>query len=161
MEEPNVLSKLGEWKDCIGYPLYQLSSTGLFMNKRTLKILKHFRHNDSDDICITLYRRGKQGEVLSVKLLLILNFGEDAVLPEVVYKNDKTTELGPPKPKKSNNSTKIASNEGHLDENGFCKFCGWSSAFPESHIIFLVTGNRANTSRASARKNRNHMGRFL
>ena len=96
MEETNVLSELGEWKDCIGYPLYQLSSTGVFMNKRTLKILKHFRHKDSDDICVTLYRRGQQGEVMSVKLLLLLHFGEDAVLPEVVYKNDKTTELAPP-----------------------------------------------------------------
>ena len=86
------------------------------MNKRTLKILKHFRHKDSDDICITLYRRGKKGDVLSVKLLLLFHFGKDAVLPEVLYKNDKTTDLAPPK--KNNN-------EGHLYDDGFCKFCGW------------------------------------
>ncbi len=96
MEETNALSELGERRDCNGYPLYQISSTGAFMNKRTLKILKHFRHDVSDNICVTLYRRGKPGEVLSVQLLLILNFGEDAVLPEVVYKSVKTTELAPP-----------------------------------------------------------------
>ena len=79
------------------------------MNKRTLKILKHFRHKGSDNICVTLYRRGQPGEVLSVKMLLILNFGEDAVLPEVVYKNDKTTELAPPKkPTTTTSKTKPA-----------------------------------------------------
>ena len=161
MEETNALSELGEWKDCIGYPIYQISSTGAFMNKRTLKILKHFRHKGSDNICVTLYRRGQPGEVLSVKLLLILNFGEDAVLPEVVYKNDKTTELGPPKPKKSNNSTKIASNEGHLDENGFCKFCGWNSAFPESHIIFSGGGESCKYIKGLCKKKQKPYGTFL
>ncbi len=95
MEETNALSELGEWTDCIAYPLYSISSTGVFMNKRTLKILKHFRHKDSDEPSVTLYRRGQSGDVLSVKLLLILHFGPDATLPEVVYKNDKTTELAP------------------------------------------------------------------
>ena len=136
MEETNVLSELGEWKDCIGYPLYSISSTGVFMNKRTLKILKHFRHKDSDEPAVTLYISGKSGHVLSVDGLLKTNFGPDATLPEVVYTNDKTTELGPPRPEKRNNLIKKASNEGHLDENGFCKFCRWNSAFPESHIIF-------------------------
>ncbi len=96
MEETNALSELGEWKDCIGYPLYSISSTGVFMNKRTLKILKHFRHKDSDEPAVTLYLSGKSGHVLSVDGLLKTNFGPDATLPEVVYKNDKTTELAPP-----------------------------------------------------------------
>ena len=48
------MSELGEWKDVLCYPNYQISSTGAFMNKRTLKILKHFRHKDSDEICVTL-----------------------------------------------------------------------------------------------------------
>ena len=101
MEEPNALSELGEWKDCIGYPLYSISSTGVFMNKRTLKILKHFRHKDSDEPSVTLYISGKSGHVLSVDGLLKTNFGPDATLPEVVYTNDKTTELGPPRPDKT------------------------------------------------------------
>ena len=101
MEEPNTLSELGEWKDCIGYPLYSISSTGVFMNKRTLKILKHFRHKDSDEPAVTLYISGKSGHVLSVDGLLKTNFGPDATLPEVVYTNDKTTELGPPRPEKT------------------------------------------------------------
>ena len=112
MEEPNALSELGEWKDCIGYPLYSISSTGVFMNKRTLKILKHFRHKDSDEPAVTLYISGKSGHVLSVDGLLKTNFGPDATLPEVVYTNDKTTELGPPRPEKRNNLIKKASNEG-------------------------------------------------
>ncbi len=95
MEETNVLSELGEWKDCIGYPLYSISSTGVFMNKRTLKILKHFRHKDSDESSVTLYISGKSGHVLSVDGLLKTSLGPDATLPEVVYKNDKTTELAP------------------------------------------------------------------
>ena len=118
------MSELGEWKDCIGYPLYQLSSTGVFMNKRTLKILKHFHHKESDDTCITLYRRGKKGDILSVKLLLLLHFGKDAILPEVVYRNNRNN------------------NEGHIDEDGFCKFCGWNSVFPESHIIWSGEGQK-------------------
>ena len=96
MEEPNALSELGEWKDCIGYPLYSISSTGVFMNKRTLKILKHFRHKDSDEPAVTLYISGKSGHVLSVDGLLKTNFGPDATLPEVVYKNDKITEVALP-----------------------------------------------------------------
>ncbi len=101
MEEPNALSELGEWKDCVGYPLYSISSTGVFMNKRTLKILKHFRHKDSDEPAVTLSISGKSGHVLSVDGLLKTNFGPDATLPEVVYTNDKTTELGPPRPEKT------------------------------------------------------------
>ena len=95
MEETDPLSELGEWKDVLAYTNYQISSTGAFMNKRTLKILKHFRHKDSDEICVTLYRFGK-GDVLSVKLLLRIHFGEEAILPEVVYKNDKITEVALP-----------------------------------------------------------------
>ena len=85
------------------------------MNKRTLKILKHFRHKGSDNICVTLYRRGQPGEVLSVKMLLILNFGEDAVLPEVVYKNDKTTELAPPEETNNNKQNETSNkNRDHM-----------------------------------------------
>ena len=40
----DAMSELGEWKDVEGYPNYQISSTGAFMNKRTLKMLKHFVH---------------------------------------------------------------------------------------------------------------------
>ena len=161
MEEPNALSKLGEWKDCIGYPLYSISSTGVFMNKRTLKILKHFRHKDSDEPAVTLYISGKSGHVLSVDGLLKTNFGPDATLPEVVYTNDKTTELGPPRPEKRNNLIKKASNEGHLDENGFCKFCGWNSAFPESHIIFSGDGRLCKYIKGICKKKQKPYGTFL
>ena len=74
------MSELGEWKDCIAYPNYKISSTGAFMNKRTLKMLKHFRHLESELPSVTLYREGK-GDVLNVELLLKNHFGPDAVLP--------------------------------------------------------------------------------
>ena len=38
------MSELGEWKDVVAYPNYQINNEGAFMNKRTLKMLKHFRH---------------------------------------------------------------------------------------------------------------------
>ncbi len=95
MEETDPLSEFGEWKDFLAYTNYQISSVGAFMNKRTLKILKHFRHKDSDEICVTLYRFGER-DVLSVKLLLRLHIGEEAILPEVVYNNDKITEVALP-----------------------------------------------------------------
>jgi hypothetical protein len=41
MEETDIMSELGEWRDCIAFPNYQISSSGAFMNKRTLKMLKH------------------------------------------------------------------------------------------------------------------------
>ena len=40
----NAMSELGEWKDVQGYPNYQINNEGAFMNKRTLKMLKHFVH---------------------------------------------------------------------------------------------------------------------
>ncbi len=52
----DLMSELGEWKDCIAYPNYQISSTGAFMNKRTLKMLKHFRHQEGNGPSVTLYR---------------------------------------------------------------------------------------------------------
>ena len=93
MEETlDPMSELGEWKDCIAYPNYQISSTGAFMNKRTLKILKHFRHKDSQEASITLYRKGK-GYILSVDWLLKVHFGVNATLPEVLYKNHRLIEV--------------------------------------------------------------------
>ena len=41
------MSELGEWKDVHGFPNYQINNEGAFMNKRTLKMLKHFLHKDS------------------------------------------------------------------------------------------------------------------
>ena len=78
------MSELGEWKDVECYPNYQISSTGAFMNKRTLKMLKHFIHKDGNRPSVTLYRGGK-GDVLDVQMLLILHFGPEAVLPKVNY----------------------------------------------------------------------------
>ena len=92
----DTMSELGEWKDVLCYPNYQISSTGAFMNKRTLKILKHFRHLDSEKPAVTLYRVGK-GHVLDVQQLLLVHFGEDAVLPKVNYFSHKLTEIAPPK----------------------------------------------------------------
>ena len=99
MEETDIMSELGEWKDCIAYPNYQISSTGAFMNKRTLKMLKHFLHKDSDKPAVTLYRGGK-GDVRDVEMLLKIHFGDHAELPKVFYHNDVVTELAPPKAKK-------------------------------------------------------------
>ena len=93
----NAMSALGEWKDCIAYPNYKISSTGAFMNKRTLKMLKHFVHVQGNGPVVTLYREGK-GEVLSVKELLIDHFGAEAVVPIVNYFSHKLTELAPSLP---------------------------------------------------------------
>jgi len=69
MEETDIMSELGEWKDVQGYPNYQINNEGAFMNKRTLKMLKHFRHLESEKPAVTLYRKG-EGHVLDVGLLL-------------------------------------------------------------------------------------------
>ena len=92
------MSELGEWKDVNGFPNCQISSTGAFMNKRTLNMLKHFRHKDSDEVCVTLYRMWK-ANILSVKRLLTIHFGEDADLPEVVYRNHKLVKVTIPSQK--------------------------------------------------------------
>ena len=92
------MSELGDWKDVEAYPNYQINNEGAFMNKRTLKMLKHFLHKDSDRPVVTLYRGGK-GDVLDVQMLLFLHFGPEAVLPKVFYHHDVVTELAPPKAK--------------------------------------------------------------
>ncbi len=92
------MSELGDWKDVECYPNYQINNEGAFMNKRTLKMLKHFLHKDSDRPVVTLYRGGK-GDVLDVQMLLFLHFGENAVLPKVFYHHDVVTEVAPPKAK--------------------------------------------------------------
>ena len=101
----NAMSELGEWKDVEAYPNYKISSTGAFMNKRTLKMLKHFVHVHGNGPVVTLYREGK-GEVLSVKALLKDHFGADAELPAVSYFSHKFTELAPPKAKAKAKSKK-------------------------------------------------------
>ncbi len=60
------MSELGEWKDVVAYPNYKISSTGAFMNKPSLKMLKHIVHVHGNGPVVTLYREGK-GEVLSVE----------------------------------------------------------------------------------------------
>jgi hypothetical protein len=99
------MSELGDWKEVHCYPNYQISSTGAFMNKRTLKMLKHFVHVHGNGPVVTLYREGK-GEVLSVKALLKDHFGADAELPAVSYFSHKFTELAPPKAKAKAKSKK-------------------------------------------------------
>ena len=69
----NTLSELGEWKDVQCYPMYKISSTGAVMNKRTLKILKHYLPKDTKVPSVTLYRC-KLGEVLPVQELLNEHF---------------------------------------------------------------------------------------
>ena len=101
----NAMSELGEWKDVEAYTNYQISSTGAFMNKRTLKMLKHFVHVHGHGPVVTLYREGK-GAVLSVKALLKDHFGADAELPAVSYFSHKFTELAPPKAKAKAKSKK-------------------------------------------------------
>ena len=93
------MSELGEWKDVECYPNYQISSTGAFMNKRTLKMLKHFAHVHGNGPAVTLYRGGK-GDVLNVEALLKDHFGPEAELPKVHYFTHTFTELAPPKAKK-------------------------------------------------------------
>ena len=92
------MSELGEWKDVESYPNYQINNEGAFMNKRTLKMLKHFVHVHGHGPVVTLYRGGK-GDVLNVEALLKDHFGSEAVLPKVDYFSNKFTELAPPKAK--------------------------------------------------------------
>ena len=94
----NAMSELGEWKDVEGYPNYQINNEGAFMNKRTLKMLKHFVHVHGHGPVVTLYRGGK-GDVISVEALLKDHFGPEAVLPTVSYFTHKFTEVAPPKAK--------------------------------------------------------------
>ena len=89
MENENPLSDLGEWKDVQAYPMYRISSTGAVMNKKTLNILKHFKHYESGLPCVTLYRAGN-GDVLSVALLLKLHF-PDAVFNVMEHSIPKQT----------------------------------------------------------------------
>ena len=96
----DAMSELGEWKDVEAYPNYQISSTGAFMNKRTLKMLKHFVHVHGHGPVVTLYRGGK-GDVLCVEALLKDHFGSEVVLPKVNYFTHTFTELAPPKAKKT------------------------------------------------------------
>ena len=95
----NAMSELGDWKDVEGYPNYQINNEGAFMNKRTLKTLKHFVHVHGHGPVVTLYRGGK-GDVLSVEALLKDHFGSEAVLPVVNYFTHTFTEIAPPKAKK-------------------------------------------------------------
>ena len=94
----NAMSELGEWKDVKGYPNYQINNEGAFMNKRTLKMLKHFVHVHGHGPVVTLYRGGK-GDVMSVEALLKDHFGSEAVLHKVDYFTNKFTEIAPPKAK--------------------------------------------------------------
>ncbi len=87
MINPDPLSELGEWKQVIAYPNYKISSTGAFMNKRTLKILKHFRYEATQEPSVTLYRTGV-GDVLSVQELFKQHF-PGAKLAEPIYKKQK------------------------------------------------------------------------
>ena len=94
----NAMSELGEWKDVEGYPNYQINNEGAFMNKRTLKMLKHFVHVHGHGPVVTLYRGGK-GDVLSVEALLKDHFGPEAEVPKVHYFTHTFTEIAPPKAK--------------------------------------------------------------
>ena len=76
----DALSELGEWTDVKGYLNYRISSNGAVMNKRALKILKHFRYASTQEPSVTLYRKG-EGNILSVDSLLSENFS-DASLPK-------------------------------------------------------------------------------
>ena len=87
----DALSELGEWTDVKGYLNCRISSNGAVMNKRTLKILKHFRYASTQEPCATLYRKG-EGNILSVESLLSEHF-PDASLPQVIYKKHKITEV--------------------------------------------------------------------
>ena len=104
MQETDIMSELGDWVDVEAYPSYKISSTGAFMNKRTLKMLKHFVHVHGHGPVVTLYREGK-GAVLSVKALLKDHFGAEAVLPAASYFSHKFTELAPPKAKAKSKKT--------------------------------------------------------
>ena len=78
----DALSELGEWSDVKGYPNYRISSNGAVMNKRALKILKHFRYATTQEPSVTLYRKG-HGEILSVDQLVLdtFFFEGDPLLP--------------------------------------------------------------------------------
>jgi hypothetical protein len=92
METNNSLSELGEWKNVECYPNYRISSTGAVMNKRTLKILKHFRYEATQEPSVTLYRAGIS-EVLSVRELLQEHFpGVTVAEPERKFKKGKFTQ---------------------------------------------------------------------
>lgn len=82
METNNSLSELGEWKNVECYPNYRISSTGAVMNKRTLKILKHFRYEATQEPSVTLYR-ASISEVLSVRELLQEHFPHSPWTPTV------------------------------------------------------------------------------
>ena len=96
----NAMSELGEWKDVQGYPNYQINNEGAFMNKRTLKMLKHFVHVHGHGPVVTLYSGGK-GDVISVEALLKDHFGPEAVLPTVNFFSHKFTEVAPSLPEGS------------------------------------------------------------
>ena len=72
--------------------MYKISSTGAVMNKRTLKILKHFLYETPlmkcKAPCVTLYR-AKVGMVLPVQELLDEHF-PGAKMLEPTYKRHKT-----------------------------------------------------------------------
>ena len=92
METNNSLSELGEWKNVECYPNYRISSTGAVMNKRTLKILKHFRYEATQEPSVTLYRAG-MSEVLSVRELLQEHFPNATLAePERKFKKGKFTQ---------------------------------------------------------------------
>jgi hypothetical protein len=114
------MSELGDWKDVECYPNYQINNEGAFMNKRTLKMLKHFIHKDSNRPAVTLYRNGK-GDVLDVQMLLILHFGPEAVLPKVNYFTHTLTEIAPPKAKNKPHTKKPLTLYG-IRSNFFCSY---------------------------------------
>ncbi len=64
------------------------------LNKRILKILKHFSYAATEEASVSLYRKGV-GDILSVESLLKDHFGENATLPEVLWKNHKIEEVAP------------------------------------------------------------------
>ena len=112
--------KLGEWKDVHCYPNYQISSTGAFMNRRTLKMLKHFVHVHGHGPVVTLYRGGK-GDVISVEALLKDHFGSEAELPKVHYFTHTFTEIAPPKAKTKPYKKKPSTIFG-TQSNFFCSY---------------------------------------
>ena len=113
----NAMNELGDWRDVEGYPNYQINNEGAFMNKRTLKMLKHFVHVHGHGPVVTLYRGGK-GDVLSVEALLKDHFGPEAELPTVNYFTNKFTEIAPPKAKQTYNKKPLTING--TQSNFFC-----------------------------------------
>ncbi len=90
MNAVDALSERGEWKEVVAYPNYKISIMGAVLNKRTLKILKHFRYAAAEEASVTLYRTGK-GDILSVDWLLKVHFGVNATLPDVLYNTTPKT----------------------------------------------------------------------